>query len=75
MFWVISVYFNIRNSLPKTGTFLLGHPIYNIYIFIFNFNFYIMPDNGQVGPKHVANGYTINIKLCLVTVYQLISGQ
>jgi hypothetical protein len=26
--WVISVYFNIRNSLPKTGTFLLGHPVY-----------------------------------------------
>ena len=25
MFWVISVYFNIRNTLPKSGTFLLGH--------------------------------------------------
>ena len=24
--WVISVYFNIRNTLPKSGTFLLGHP-------------------------------------------------
>ena len=31
MFWVISVYFNIRNTLPKSGTFLLGHPAY-IYI-------------------------------------------
>ena len=28
MFWVISVYFNIRNTLPKSGIFLLGHPIY-----------------------------------------------
>ena len=28
MFWVISIYFNIRNSLPKSGTFLLGHPVY-----------------------------------------------
>ena len=28
MFWVISVYFNIRNTLPKSGTFLLGHPLY-----------------------------------------------
>jgi hypothetical protein len=27
-FWVISVYFNIRNTLPKYGTFLLGHPVY-----------------------------------------------
>ena len=30
MFWVISVYFNIRNILPKSGTFLLGHPVYII---------------------------------------------
>ena len=28
MFWVISVYFNIRNTLPKSGTFLLGHRVY-----------------------------------------------
>jgi hypothetical protein len=25
--WVISVYFNIRNTLPKSDTFLLGHPV------------------------------------------------
>ena len=31
VFWVISVYFKIRDILPKSGTFLLGHPIY-IYI-------------------------------------------
>jgi hypothetical protein len=24
------VYFNIRNTLPKSGTFLLGHPVYKI---------------------------------------------
>jgi hypothetical protein len=28
VFWVISVYFNIWNTLPKFGTFLLGHPVY-----------------------------------------------
>jgi cobalamin biosynthesis protein CobD/CbiB len=28
VFWVISVYFNIRNTLLKSGTFLLGHPVY-----------------------------------------------
>jgi len=28
VFWVISVYFNIRNTLPKSGTFLLGHLVY-----------------------------------------------
>ena len=31
--WVISVYFNIRNTLPKFCPFLLGHPVY-IYIHI-----------------------------------------
>jgi len=35
VFWVISVYFNIRNTLPKSGTFLLGHPVY-IYIYMLN---------------------------------------
>ena len=35
MFWVISVYFNIRNTLPKSGTFLLGHPVYIGYIYIY----------------------------------------
>jgi len=28
VFRVISVYFNIRNTLPKSCTFLLGHPVY-----------------------------------------------
>jgi len=31
VFWVISVYFNIRNTLPKSGTFLLGHPVYESF--------------------------------------------
>jgi hypothetical protein len=29
VFWVISVYFNIRNTLPKFFTFPPGHPVYN----------------------------------------------
>ena len=29
MFWVISVYFNIRNTLPKFCPLLLGHPVYH----------------------------------------------
>jgi hypothetical protein len=28
VFWVISVYFNIRKTLLKYGTFLLGHPVF-----------------------------------------------
>ena len=34
MFWVISVYFNIRNTLPKSGTFLTGHPLFSFIQFI-----------------------------------------
>jgi len=30
VFWVISVYFNIRNTLPNSGTFFVGHPVYRI---------------------------------------------
>ena len=40
VFWVISVYFNIRNTLPKSDTFLLGHPVY-IYIHTKNIYKYI----------------------------------
>ena len=29
MFWVISVYINVRNILLKCGTFPPGHPLYN----------------------------------------------
>ena len=28
MFWVISVYFNIRNTFPKSLRFFLGHSVY-----------------------------------------------
>ena len=27
VFWVISVYFNVRNIFPKSGTFPPGHPV------------------------------------------------
>ena len=34
MFLVRSVYFNLRNIIPKCGTFLPGHPVY-MYILLF----------------------------------------
>ena len=37
MFWVISVYFNIRNTLPKSSTFLLGPPVYGYTSNLFAF--------------------------------------
>jgi len=37
VFLVISVYFNLRNILLKSGTFLLGHPVY-IYTHIYVYN-------------------------------------
>jgi hypothetical protein len=30
VFWVISVYFNLRNILLNSGTFIPGHPVYEI---------------------------------------------
>jgi hypothetical protein len=35
VFWVISVYFNIRNTLPKFFTFLPGHPVYLMFTLLF----------------------------------------
>jgi hypothetical protein len=34
VFWVISVYFNIRNILPRYYTFLPGPPVY-VYIYMY----------------------------------------
>ena len=34
--WVISMYFNVRNILPKSVTFPPGHPVY-IYIYTYFF--------------------------------------
>ena len=42
MFWVISVYFNIRNTLPNSGTFLLGHPVY-ICIYVYTHTYFLTP--------------------------------
>jgi hypothetical protein len=33
VFWVILVHFNLRNTLPKSGTFLPGHPVYICLVF------------------------------------------
>ena len=51
MFWITSVYFNIRNILPKSGTFLLGHLyvcvcvyIY-IYIYIYMVSVFLDPED------------------------------
>ena len=40
MFWVVSVYFNTRNTLPKSGTFLLGHPVCAVVGIIIKRNHY-----------------------------------
>ena len=41
VFWLISVQFNIRNTLPKYCTFLLGQPIYINVEFHSHINLYI----------------------------------
>jgi len=62
VFWVISVYFNTRNTLPKSGTFLLGHPVY-IYVCVCVCLcvtgckglkcFRLFPEDGDQRPKNV----------------------
>jgi hypothetical protein len=38
VFFVISVYFDIRNTLPKSGSFLLGYSVYT----------HIIADNNRI---------------------------
>ena len=57
MFWVISVYFNIRNTLPKSGTFLLGHPVYS---------------NSQVGVRGTTICIVSYLRIRLVPFWQFL---
>jgi hypothetical protein len=45
VFWVISVYFNLRNILPKSGRFLLEHSIYQNH-------YRVTGDAKKVGERH-----------------------
>jgi len=38
VFWVISLYFNIWDAHPKSGTFLLGHTIYILVSYVSKLN-------------------------------------
>ena len=64
MFWVISVYFNVRNILSKSGTFPPGHPVYNV-----------VPEDGLDIPKHVEHPKikTSYKNLCILLVHFHIS--
>jgi len=57
VFWVILVYFNIRNTLLKSGTCLLGHPVYS--------NTEIIPCN------HCCSGKSNKYYIFKVCVYSL----
>jgi len=70
VFWVISVYFNIRNTLPKFCPFLLGHPVYitlqctNLTVpslqnwhcknKLIYASYHELPEDGCLQPKYVA---------------------
>jgi hypothetical protein len=60
VFWVISVYFNIRNTLPKYGTFFLGHPVYENTLF--NVRSIIVK-----GEKPVKQNFLVHRKFCNIT--------
>ena len=58
MFWVISVYFNVRNILPKSGTFRPGHPVYIFVSFPFSEIFFSLPRILSQGKIIVLCSYT-----------------
>jgi len=69
VFSVISVYFNIRNTLPKSGTFLLGHPVYiYIYIYIHRVSIKSFPDY-----KHLLQENYVEYKHIFLRLLKLVS--
>ena len=50
MFGVISVYFNVRNILPNSGTFPPEHPVYAVKYGVY----FVIPLGHSVGPIPVA---------------------
>jgi len=63
VFWIISVYFNIRNTLPKSGTFLLGHPVYIYSQKWTHVKGHIKKHNNNTPYNKDKLNYTINILL------------
>jgi len=68
VFWVISVYFNIRNTLPKFCPFLLGHPVYTGLVV--SSGFYVM----CVLSLLFVFVYVVMFFLCIVFWVSSISG-
>jgi hypothetical protein len=71
---VISVYFNLRNILPKSGTFLPGH---SVSIYIYNFDFCLITNRLLLDYnlillvllKDKIVGYSGNYKKHVLTVF------
>jgi len=81
VFWVISVYFNLRNTLPKFGTFLLGHPVCDEYHAILKGTFKAGPcsKNRELDIFHVSKAVMVIISAHLlgkeVTVHTKQNGR
>ena len=71
MFWVISVYFNIRNTLPKSGTFLLGHPVY-VCVCVYIFTRVLQPRTIPQKTSTLLMGPESNIKNIWTIIKQLL---
>ena len=66
VFWVILVYFNIRNNFPKYGTFILGHPVH-IYICM-----YVCMDGSTMYEcKYVNMKVCTNVSICVCMYIRL----
>jgi len=68
VFWVISVYFKIRNTLQKSGTFLLGHPVYVCMCMYVGFKTLFYVHNVR-HPRCLYNKLYWSVCICLTQLY------
>jgi len=76
VFWVISVYFNIRNTLPKFCPFLLGHSVYSSFLV-----FRVKREDAEIHllafetkNEHfwLMYGRTVILKICIIVTILLV---
>jgi hypothetical protein len=69
MFWVISAYFNIRNTLPKSGTFLLGRLAHARVCVYIKLSLEYKTTTKNVGWVRILWGKDVNIVMIQKMVY------
>jgi len=74
VFLVISVYFNLRNILPKSGTFSLGHPVY-FYNLNYDVSWYVGANSLEECTVSVLSCNTLHQRVATCTDLLQVSNQ